>query len=151
MKARLRKFAAAVVNGSRNMRTAVAVLVWMFSVPAAFAANAVQVARTSPEMHTNDNREPAGRLVGKTLHIEFEARKGLWYPESQDAAGVPMQAFAERGKELLVPGPQIRVPEGTRIRVAIRNTLTEKMVLHGFHSRPGDAKDTIELAPSERR
>ena len=124
------------------MRFAFAVLVWALSVPTAFAA---------PEIHPNDNRKPAGRLVGKTLRIELEAREGLWYPESKDGPGLPVQAFAERGKKLLAPGPQIRVPEGTQIRATIRNTLAEKMVLHGFHSRPGDPQDTVELAPGERR
>ena len=120
-------------------------------MPAAFAADAVQVAGTTPEIHANDNHKPAGRLVGKTMRIELEAREGLWYPELKDGPGLPVQAFAERGKQLIVPGPQIRVPEGTRIRAAVRNTLAEKLVLHGFHSRPGDAEDTVELAPGERR
>lgn len=133
------------------MRFAVAALVWAISVPAAFAGDAVLVARSAPEIYANDNRKPAGRLVGKTLRIELEARDGLWYPESKDGPGLPVQAFAERGRKLLVPGPQIRVQEGTQIRAGIRNTLAERLVLHGFHSRPGDAKDTVELAPGERR
>ena len=133
------------------MRFAVAVLVSALSVPTAFAVDAVQVAGTTPEIHANDNRKPAGRLVGKTMRIDLEAREGLWYPESKDGPGLPVQAFAERGKEILVPGPQIRVPEGTRIQATIRNKLAERLVLHGFHSRPGDAEDTIELAPGDQR
>jgi FtsP/CotA-like multicopper oxidase with cupredoxin domain len=103
------------------------------------------------EAHANDNRKAAGLVVGHTLRLDLEAREGLWYPESKDGPGLPVQAFAERGKKLLVPGPQIRVQEGTRVRATIRNALETKMVLHGFHGHPGDSTDTIELAPGERR
>lgn len=128
---------------------AAAALTGALCVSTAFAGDGPPAAQ---EIYANDNRKSAGRLVvGRTLRIELEAREGLWYPESKDAPGFPVQAFGERGKELLVPGPQIRVPEGTRIRAGIRNTLPERMVLHGFHSRPGDAQDTVELAPGERR
>ena len=133
------------------MRFAVVVFVSALSVPTAFAEDAASVAAASSAIHANDNREPAGRLVGKTLRIELEAREGLWSPESTDGPGLPVQAFAVRGKKLSVPGPLIRVPEGTQIRATIRNALAEKIVLHGLHSRPGDAQDTVVLAPGERR
>jgi FtsP/CotA-like multicopper oxidase with cupredoxin domain len=102
-------------------------------------------------IHANDNRTPAGRLSRKRLHLELEAREGLWFPETQDGPGIPVQAFAERGKPLSIPGPLIRIPEGTHIRVAVRNALAMKLTLHGFHARPGEAASTIEIAPGERR
>jgi FtsP/CotA-like multicopper oxidase with cupredoxin domain len=141
----------AVMSRRRSRRFAVAIFVAALSASAAFARDAVPGAGTSTEIHANDNRKSAGRLVGQTLRIELEAREGLWYPELKDGPGFPVQAFAERGRKLLVPGPQVRVPEGTRIRAAIRNRLAVKMVVHGFHSRPGEPKDIVELAPGERR
>jgi manganese oxidase len=103
------------------------------------------------EIRANDNRHAAGLLSGRRLLIELEAREGLWYPETHDGPAIRVQAFAERGKALQVPGPLIRVPEGTRIRATVRNLLAEKLVLHGLHSRPGDGKAIIELARGERR
>jgi FtsP/CotA-like multicopper oxidase with cupredoxin domain len=103
------------------------------------------------EIRVNDNRQAAGLMSGRRLHIDLEAREGLWYPETHDGPAIHVQAFAERGKALQVPGPLIRVPEGTRIRATVRNLLAEKLVLHGLQSRPGDGKAIIELAPRERR
>jgi FtsP/CotA-like multicopper oxidase with cupredoxin domain len=102
-------------------------------------------------VETNDHRRSAGRAVGKTLHLDLEAREGIWYPETADGPGLPVQVFAEKNRPASVPGPMIRVREGMRIRASVRNSLDVKMVLRGFHSRPGDAKDTVELAPGETR
>lgn len=103
------------------------------------------------EVQPNDNRAVAGRLSRGTLRIELEAREGTWYPETRAAPGFAVQAFAERGRRLSVPGPLIRAPEGTRIRATVINQLASAMVLHGFHRRPGDAMDTVEIAAGERR
>lgn len=100
---------------------------------------------------TNQNRVPAGRITGQTLYIELEAREGLWYPETKEGPGLAVQAFGERGKGLSVPGPLIRVPEGTKVHATVRNTLKDKLVLHGFHTRPGEASDLVEIAPAEMR
>ena len=109
-------------------------------------------AATEPEViQANDNRAAAGRLSRDELHIELEAREGLWFPESREGPGVPVQAFAERGKPLLIPGPLIRVQEGTRIRAIVHNTLAVKLTLHGFHARPGVAEATVQIAPGEKR
>jgi FtsP/CotA-like multicopper oxidase with cupredoxin domain len=99
----------------------------------------------------NDNRESAGHLSRKHLTLDLEAREGLWFPETHDGPGIPVQAFAERGKALRIPGPMIRIPEGTRVRATVRNQLAVKLTLHGFHTRPGDAKSALDLAPGERR
>ena len=99
----------------------------------------------------NDNRVSAGRLSRKQLEIHLEAGEGLWFPEAQDGPGIPVQAFGERGKTLSIPGPLLRIPEGTRVRATVRNRLAVKLTLHGFHARPGDATSTIDLAPGEIR
>ena len=55
-------------------------------------------------------------------------------------------AFAEEGKPLQLPGPLIRVPEGTEIKLTIRNNIAGKPLnLDGFHARPGEAKDSITV------
>lgn len=112
------------------------------------------IAESSPQPEqilANDNRVSAGHVAGKLLYLDLEAREGLWFPESQVGPGVPVQAFGERGKPLRIPGPLIRVPEGTRIHASVRNTLAMKLTLHGFHTRPGSASSTVEIAPGEKR
>jgi len=37
-----------------------------------------------------------------------------------------------------LPGPLLRVPEGARLRVRVRNALAVPVVIHGLHTRPGD-------------
>src|SRR5215207_763635 len=71
----------------------------------------------------NDNRRPAGSLRKGVLTIRLEVRQGLWRPESDSGTALPVQAFAEAGGPLRIPGPLIRVPAGTEIRATIHNTL----------------------------
>lgn len=105
-----------------------------------------------PEISTNDNRLPRGHLRDGVLTIELEAREGTWYPEERDGPGLHVQAFAEGGRCPEIPGPLIRVPEGTEISVDIRNTIPDAtLVVHGLHTRPGSPDETVQLSPGERR
>ena len=68
----------------------------------------------SPELVAiNDNRTPAGTLTNGTLTIRLEARLGEWHPDADSDPGIVVEAFAEEGKPLQIPGPVIRVVEGT--------------------------------------
>ncbi len=108
--------------------------------------------KSLPEITANDNRLPAGRLHNGVLTIGLEVRTGIWYPEERDGPGLQVQAFAEAGRSPEIPGPTIRVPEGTEILANIRNAIPgAALVIHGLHTRPGNADDTIQLAPGERR
>lgn len=108
--------------------------------------------RDLEEILANDNRSPAGQLRSGVLAIVLEARTGIWYPEEKDGPGLEVQAFAEAGKALQIPGPLIRVPEGTEIHATVRNTIPNAtLVIHGLHTRPGDPKDTINLPPGSTR
>ncbi len=104
------------------------------------------------EILANTNRKSAGRLREGVLTIKLEARTGLWYPETKDGPALQVHAFAEQGGPLQIPGPLIRVPAGTEIRATIHNSISgSALVMHGFHARPGDAKDTFEVAPGASR
>lgn len=97
------------------------------------------------EIFTNDNRRSAGILQNGILTIDLEAREGTWFPETHEGLGLRVFAFAEKGKSLQLPGPQIRVPEGTIIKASIRNTLKKPVTLHGFCSRPAKEADSITI------
>ena len=117
-----------------------------------WSASSVRVSPPLPEIAVSDNRLPQGRLSHRVLTIDLEAREGIWYPEDKDGPGLRVQAFAEVGRRPQIPGPIIRVREGTEIRVAVRNAIAgATLLLHGLHARPGSADDTIQLAPGERR
>jgi FtsP/CotA-like multicopper oxidase with cupredoxin domain len=105
-----------------------------------------------PEITTNDNRLPVGRLHDGVLTIGLEVRTGIWYPEERDGPGLKVQAFAEPGRSPQIPGPLIRVPEGTEIRVSLRNNIPgATLVIHGLHTRPGNPDDSVQVAPRETR
>ena len=91
------------------------------------------------EIFTNDNKRSAGVLKDGILTIDLEAREGMWFPETHEGKGIRVYAFAEKGKPLQLPGPVIRVPEGTIIKATIQNKLDTTMTLHGFCSRPAVA------------
>ena len=100
---------------------------------------------------TSDNRQPAGRLEGRTLTVRLEARNGVWYPEAQDGYGVPVAAFGEEGKPLQNPGPLIRVRSGTEVRALVRNSLDKPLTLFGFAEMRGLAADTFVVDPGAVR
>jgi len=119
------------------------------------AAGASQPApAVSPErVSINDNRTPAGTLSGTVLTVRLDARLGKWHPDRDSDPGVVVKAFAVDGGRLQVPGPIIRVREGTEIRASIRNSLAEPLVLRGFYPRPATeaAPVPVTVAPGETK
>ena len=102
----------------------------------------------------NDNRSPAGTLLDGVLTIRLETREGDWRPDGESDPGLVVRAFAERGKPLTVPGPMIRVPEGTEVHAFVTNTLSRTLVVHGLSPRgvgaSGDA-DSLQILPGATR
>jgi FtsP/CotA-like multicopper oxidase with cupredoxin domain len=131
--------------------------IWLL-IRALFAPNVsaqVVTGVESPQrISANDNRVSAGAQVGNTLTIRLEARSGEWRPDRDEDPGVVVRAFAIEGGPLQIPGPLIRVVEGTEIRASIRNTLAgDPLVIHGLYSRPaiGAALDPVIVPPGETR
>jgi FtsP/CotA-like multicopper oxidase with cupredoxin domain len=102
---------------------------------------------TLPHILSNDNRRPAGRLKDGVLTVRLEAKTGLWYPEGADGLARPVAAFAEEGGPLQNPGPMIRVPAGTEVRVTVRNALRVPLTLYGLAEHRGIQADTFHLEP----
>jgi manganese oxidase len=101
----------------------------------------------------NDNRTPAGTLRGGVLTLDLEVREVDWRPERDDQPGIAVRAFAERGKRASIPGPLIRVPEGTTIVARVTNPLSiGTLVVRGLSTRgsPG-ARDTVQIAAGATR
>ncbi len=107
--------------------------------------------RSAGEIAVHDNRLAAGTLRNGVLTLRLELKEGRWFPDGDGSRYEIVHAFAEAGGTPTVPGPMIRVPEGTELRITIRNTLDSTLVLYGMHSRPGAAGDTVQVAPRSER
>ena len=117
----------------------IAVTLWLSTVvaPVAVSGRVLQAgippAQTHERITIADNRVAAGTVVDGTLTIRLEARTGEWYPDRDADPGVVVKAFAVEGGPLQIPGPLIRVPEGTRIRAIVRNRLADPLAMHGLY------------------
>jgi FtsP/CotA-like multicopper oxidase with cupredoxin domain len=131
----------------------VATTIWVVVVLVAAVWSAAGGAQASPERITiNDNRRPAGTFGRGTMTIRLEARVGEWRPDGEAGLGVLVKAFAVEGGPLQIPGPLIRVSEGTQMRVFIRNRLNgDSLVMHGLYERPGKASAGVAIPPDETR
>ena len=106
--------------------------------------------RAGGRIVNNDNRRAAGRLQNGVLTLRMEAREGAWYAEGPNGMVRHVAAFAEEGQPPENPGPLIRVPAGTEVRVTIRNSLAEQLTLFGLGESRGMA-DSVQLEPGTVR
>lgn len=105
---------------------------------AAIPAFAPEIPRSAlPVIEANDNRQPAGIRQGNVLTLQLEARTGLWYPEGPTGRGLEVAGFGEPGKPLQNPGPMIRVPAGTEVRIGLRNSLDRPLTVFGLGKTRG--------------
>ena len=111
----------------------------------------LKAASAEQRVVANSNQMPAGRLHDGQLTVRLEAAMGEWSPEEDDGPALSVAAFREEGGRLLTPGPLLRVPEGTEVDATISNRLEQPLTVHGLHSRPGDAKEVLTVAPGESR
>jgi FtsP/CotA-like multicopper oxidase with cupredoxin domain len=120
------------------------------------SARAPQVAGARQQhepITVSENRVASGVLTGTTLAIRLEARTGEWHPDRDTDPGVVVKAFAPDGGSLQIPGPLIRVREGTEIRASVRNRLAkDPLIVHGLHTRVSKpAAAPIVIPPGETR
>ena len=105
-----------------------------------------------PEIQINDNRRPAGQVREGVLYLRLEARLGIWHPEGLEAQGVEVTAFGVENGPLQNPGPVIRVPEGTEVRVSLRNLVPGKTLhVYGLHQRPDKGEQGVEVPTGTAR
>lgn len=118
------------------------------AAPAAFPAPRLPSARSLPIARINDNRIAAGTLRDGVLTLRLVVQWTSWTLNPETARDLPMLAFAEEGKPPQIPGPALRVPRGTRVRLSLRNPLPDLTVtLRGLGSHATDARDSLVIAP----
>jgi FtsP/CotA-like multicopper oxidase with cupredoxin domain len=120
-----------------------------FIISAVLAATSLAAQLPTP-IHSNFNDRPAGIRQHGVQTVRLEARRGVWHPEAETGAALPVEAFGEAGGPLLNPGPMIRVAAGTVVAASVRNAIpAETLVVHGLGTRPGN--DSLIVLPGETR
>lgn len=100
-----------------------------------------------PLVEANDNRTPSGNLSNDTLRISMGVTMARWYPEDANGPHADVAVIAEDGKAPSIPGPLLRVPEGTVISATVSNRLADSTIwVHGLNTRPMK-NDSVAIAP----
>jgi manganese oxidase len=98
----------------------------------------------------NDNRHPAGVQTAGGLRVALEVRRVEWRPLGDNQSEI-VPAFAEIGKPAELPGPLLRAPLGSELRVAVTNRLDSAIVLHGLTARRTVLQDSLLVPPGQTR
>lgn len=114
-------------------------------------ASGTAQALSVPPVRPNPNTARAGVLRNGVLTVTLEAKESLMRLEGAHATMMTVEAFAEPGKAPLMPGPLIRAPQGTELRLSIHNTLPVALTLEvpaTLRGGPGGAAiDSVVVAP----
>ena len=107
----------------------------------------------APTAAPNDNTVAAGTLKDGVLTVSLDARRAMWHPDGDSLPGLLIPVFAEEGKPALVPGPLIRVPAGTEVRLSVRNSLDGDTLTFFMPSLTKGVAggDSVMIPPGEAR
>ncbi|HZH41867.1 MAG TPA: multicopper oxidase domain-containing protein [Gemmatimonadales bacterium] len=107
---------------------------------------------TPPIVQANPNVARAGALHDGVLTVSLEAEPSSWPVDGPNSPPMTVAAFAEPGQAPLAPGPLLRAPAGTELRLSVRNSLAAPLVffvpkaIHGGPDRMA-ATDSVLVAP----
>jgi FtsP/CotA-like multicopper oxidase with cupredoxin domain len=124
-------------------------LLWSAAVVCLLSASALAQVTAADEIVANQNRVPAGKLENGVLSVQLELRSGAWRAEADDGPQLFVQAFGEVGHAAQIPGPMLRVPEGTTVHAIVTNKLKIKATVYGLNTRPSRADAGVDLGPGE--
>ena len=105
----------------------------------------------APLAEVNGNTHSAGTWSGKTLSLSLDIIEAAYQPEGPHDPVVRAFAFAEPGKAPVVPGPMIRAPLGTTVRLTLRNRTDSALFMGGLRPSMPNERDTVQLAPGASR
>jgi FtsP/CotA-like multicopper oxidase with cupredoxin domain len=108
-------------------------------------------AAAADEIVANQNRSAAGKLENGVLYVQLEMRSGAWRPEAEDGPQLFVQAFGEVGRAAQIPGPLLRMAEGTTVHATVSNQLKIKATVYGLNTRPGEENVGTEILAGESR
>ena len=125
-------------------------LVWAVAVALLACGRDVAMAampEAAEHVVANDNTRPAGVAVQGSLTVRLRAARGVWRPEGPDGPALSIEAFGVVGGALSVPGPLLRVSEGTELTVSIRNELDAALHVNGMCGRDDRSCAAFDVAP----
>jgi manganese oxidase len=105
----------------------------------------------APVASVNQNLVAAGRRSHDTLALALDVVEAAYQPEGAEDPVVRVLALAERGKAPQVPGPLVRVPAGTIVRLSLRNRSDSALMFSGFRPALKAGDDTLQLAAGATR
>lgn len=111
---------------------------------------------TAPMVQPNSNVARAGTLRDGVLSITLVAAESEFRINGPHRPPMTVAAFSEPGKAPLMPGPFIRVPRGTQIRVSVRNSLDAPLTffvpaaIHGWHDALDGGDSVVVPAGGEK-
>ena len=98
-----------------------------------------------------DFRRAAGTRTADTLSASLSIREVRWRPEGRSGAELSAFAFVEDGQPAKVPGPLLRAPAGTLMKVTLHNTLGVQLVVFGLQDHAAQrGTDSVTLAAGAR-
>jgi FtsP/CotA-like multicopper oxidase with cupredoxin domain len=110
----------------------------------------------SPVVRANPNTERAGVLHNGVLAVTLEAKPSTWFLDGPRHPAMTIDAFSEPGKPPLMPGPLLRVPAGTELRLTVRNSLSRPLTFFvpaGLRADVdrGEVEDSLLVPPGTAR
>jgi manganese oxidase len=100
-----------------------------------------------PLVEANENTRAAGTFRDGVLMVELDAVRAGWRPDLNVDSAVTVFAFAERGGQPQIPGPLIRAPQGSEVRIIVRNQLADQPLLFFGRTLLTAVGDTIPVPP----
>ncbi len=124
-----------------------------YLVPIAALLCLVAATRAFPadQILANQNRTPAGKFENGVLNVQLEIRTGTWHPEAEVGPELYVQAFGETEHPAQIPGPLLRMAEGTTVHATVTNKLKIKATVYGLSTRPADPSLGVEIPAGESR
>lgn len=108
-------------------------------------------APNAPIAGVNDNRRAAGVLANGTLTLSLDIVESALQAEGPHDPVVRIFALAERGAAPSTPGPMIRAPLGTVVRLTLRNTTDSALVFGGLRRSMPSERDTVQVGAGATR
>lgn len=112
-----------------------------------------------PPIAANENRVSAGKFDNGVFVLHLEVREGQWHAGAVNGPAISPQipitietaAFGEVGHGLQVPGPLIRVPQGTEVHVSVHNLLAKTVFIRGLTGHPETDAKVMEVMPNDTK
>src|SRR3954466_11488174 len=135
-----------------RQQVSLAIVASLWFVGSLVLSGVTRAAAHPPEtVAANDNTRAAGTTANGTTTIRLRAAKGAWQPEGPSGPAVSIEALGEAGSSPSVPGPLIRVPEGTSIVVSIKNDLEAALHVNGLCARDATPCAPVDVQPGAER